>query len=151
MSKKPEGFHSVTPHFVVEGARQAIDLYKAALGAEEMMAMPLPGTDLIMHAAIKVGDSMMFLSDPYDGGDRTPPAKGTVSATAFYHYVDDVDAVFKQAIDAGMTAIADPEDMFWGDRTAVVTDGFGYNWTLATFVREVSEEEMAEAMKQMAG
>lgn len=151
MSKMPEGFHAVTPHFVVKDARKAIALYKAAFGAEEMMVMEMPGAGTVMHAAIKVGNSVMFLSDPFDGGDREPPVEGTVSSNAFYHYVDDVDAAFKRAVEAGMTAKADPEDMFWGDRTAVVSDGFGYNWTLAAYMREVSEAEMAEAMKAMAG
>lgn len=151
MTKMPEGFHSVTPHFVVNGARKAISLYKQAFGAEELMVMDMPGSDMVMHAAIRVGNSVMFLSDPFEGGDRHPPASGTVSSNAFYHYVDDVDAAFKKAVAAGMTAKADPEDMFWGDRTAVVTDGFGYNWTLATYIREVSDEDMAEALKQMAG
>lgn len=150
MTKMPEGFHAVTPHFVVSNARQAIDLYKAALGAEEVTIMQAPGSDMIMHAAIKVGNSMMFLSDPFPGGDREPPAEGTLSSNAFYHYVADVDAAYGKAVAAGMTGKSEPEDMFWGDRTAVVADGFGYNWTLATFVREASDEEMAEAMKNFA-
>jgi len=150
MTKMPEGFHAITPHFVVSDARKAIDLYKAALGAEEVTIMQAPGSDMIMHAAIKVGNSMMFLSDPFPGGDREPPAGGTLSSNAFYHYVADVDAAYAKAVAAGMTGKSEPEDMFWGDRTAVVTDGFGYNWTLATFVREASDEEMAEAIKSFA-
>jgi len=149
MSKKPEGFQSITPHFMVEGAARAIELYKAAFGAETMMVMNMPGTDMVMHGELKIGDSMMFISDPAPDTDRQPPAEGTVSSSAFYHYVDDVDAVYAQAVEAGMTGVSAPEDMFWGDRTAVLSDGYGYNWTLACHVRDVSEEEMAAIMKQM--
>lgn len=150
MTKMPEGFHAITPHFVVSDARKAIDLYKAALGAEEVEIMQAPGSDVIMHAAIKVGNSMMFLSDPFPGGDREPPEDGTLSSNAFYHYVDDVDAAYAKAVEAGMAGKSEPEDMFWGDRTAVLSDGFGYNWTLATFVREASEEEIENALKSFA-
>lgn len=150
MTKMPEGFHAITPHFVVSDARKAIDLYKAALGAEEVTIMQVPGSDMIMHAAIRVGNSVMFLSDPFPGGDREPPAEGTLSSNAFYHYVDDVDAAYVKAVDAGMTGTSEPEDMFWGDRTAVLSDGFGYNWTLATFVREASDDEIAAAIQNFA-
>lgn len=150
MNKRPEGFSAITPVFMVEGAKKAIERYKAAFGAETVMMMEMPGTDMVMHGELKIGDSMMFISDPVPGTDRQAPAEGTLSSGAFYHYVDDVDAVYKQALDAGMTGVNEPEDMFWGDRTAVLHDGFGYNWTLACHVRDVSEEEMAKAMKAMA-
>jgi len=149
MSKRPEGFHTVTPYFMVAGAKSAIELYKSAFGAETKMVMELPGTDMVMHGELKIGDSMLFISDPAPGTDREPPAKGTLSSNAFYLYVEDVDAAFSHAVAAGMAGVSEPEDMFWGDRTAVLNDGFGYNWTLACHVRDVSEEEMGEVMKEM--
>lgn len=145
----PENMHSVTPVFMVDGADKAIALYQSALGAELVGRIEMPGTGKVMHAMFKVGNSMMFISDPIPDSDRQPP-KG-MSSAAFYVYVEDVDAAYKQAVDAGMKGVSAPEDMFWGDRTAVLYDGFGYNWTLATFQREVSTEEMSEIMSKMAG
>jgi PhnB protein len=149
MGKTPEGFHSITPYFMVQGAKAAIERYKAAFGAETRMMMEMPGTDMVMHGELLIGNSMMFISDPAPGTDRQPPVEGELSSNAFYHYVDDVDTAYARAIEAGMTGVSAPEDMFWGDRTAVLNDGFGYNWTLACHTREVSEEEMAAAMKNM--
>lgn len=149
MTNMPENFHSVTPHMMVDGADKALALYEKALGAELLGRMAMPGTELVMHAMFKVGNSMMFISDPVPNSDRKPPED--IASAAYYVYVDDVDAFYAKAVEAGMTGVSAPEDMFWGDRTAVLHDGFGYNWTLATFQREVSPEEMAEAMSKMAG
>ncbi len=143
----PENMHSVTPHFMVDGADKAIALYEKALDAELMGRIEMPGTGTVMHAMFKVGNSMMFISDPVPDSDRTPPTE--IASAAFYVYVDDVDAAYTKAVSAGMKGISAPEDMFWGDRTAVLHDGFGYNWTLATFQREVSPEEMTEMMASM--
>lgn len=143
-----ENMHSVTPHFMVDGADRAIALYEQALGAELMGRIEMPGTGTVMHAMFKIGNSMMFISDPVPNSERKPPS-GTASS-AFYTYVDDVDVAYAKAVEAGMEGISAPEDMFWGDRTAVLNDGFGYNWTLATFQREVSPEEMSEVMSKMA-
>lgn len=150
MSFKPEGFHSITPYFMVDGAKKAIELYEKALGAEVMMVLNAPGTDMVMHGALKIGDSVLFISDPAPEMERQAPAAGTLSSNAFYHYVEDVDTAYEKAVAAGMASVSAPEDMFWGDRTAVLNDGFGYNWTFATFIREVTNEEMEEAMKSMA-
>ena len=149
MTTMPEGFSTVTPHLMVNGATKALDHYVQALGAEVLGRIDMPGTDLVMHASFKVGNSIMFLSDPVPGTDRKPPKDGPAS-TAFYLYVADADASYAQALAHGMTAAGNgPEDMFWGDRTAVASDLFGYNWTFATKIRDVSPEEMMEAMKQM--
>lgn len=143
----PENMNSVTPVFMVDGADKAIALYERALGAELVGRIEMPGTGTVMHAMFRVGNSMMFISDPVPDSDRTPPTG--MSSAAFYVYVDDVDAAYAKAMEAGMEGVSAPEDMFWGDRTAVLHDGFGYNWTLATFQREVSPEEMAEVMEKM--
>ncbi|PCI63950.1 MAG: glyoxalase [Kordiimonadales bacterium] len=146
MNKRPEGMHAITPDFVVRDAAAAIVLYEKAFGAEVGMKMNAPGTNMIMHAEIMIGDSMLYLSDPAPGIERKAPEEGTLSSVAFYHYVDDVDAAYKRAVDAGMVGKNEPSDMFWGDRTAVVNDGFGGNWTLACHVRDVSAEEIDAAM-----
>jgi PhnB protein len=139
----PEGYHSVTPVFVFKDSRKAIDFYKRAFGAEERFVMPGPGGQGVMHAELKIGNSLIML------GDENPhqPCKSAetlgASPIAFYLYVDDVDAAFKQAVAAGSTAQMPVQDMFWGDRVGSVKDPFGYTWTLATHIKDLSPEEMA--------
>lgn len=149
MTGIPTGMHSITPHLMVSDARAALELYQKAFGAEIIHVLELPGTKMIMHASFRIGDSTMFISDEIPGGPRKAPA-GNLSSVAFYLYSDDVDAAFIKAKAGGLDAVSEPEDMFWGDRTAVLHDPFGHNWTLATQLREVSPDEMAETMKQMA-
>ena len=149
MDKIPEGYHSITPHFIVDGAAQAIERYKAAFGAETKLILPRPGSDKIMHGELLIGNSMMFVADPAPGADRAAPPSGAVSSGAFYHYVDDVDSVYAHAISIGMTGVSAPEDMFWGDRVAAVKDIDGNTWKLVQAVRDVSPEEMEAAMEAM--
>ena len=150
MGTIPEGFTTVTPHLIIDGADAAIDLYQRAFGAELLGRMELPGNDdLVMHAMVRVGSGNIFLSDPNSFTTRKPPAGGP-SPVAFYLYVEDVDGAYKRAVEAGMTPDMEPTDMFWGDRNAVVSDRFGYIWTIASHVRDVTMEEMQDAMAQMA-
>ena len=149
MNTAPEGFHSITPYITVNDAAAAIDLYKKALNATGDMRMTLPGTDKIMHACLQIGSSKLFLCDENPDQGMFAP-KDASTGSKFYIYVDDVDAQHKQAVEAGMTEISAPMDMFWGDRMSVLTDPFGHTWDLATHVRDVGEEEMAEALAQMA-
>ncbi|WP_331376025.1 VOC family protein [Sinorhizobium chiapasense] len=149
MARIPEGFSTITPQIVVSDAKKAIDLYQKALGAQSMGVMTVPGSDKVVHSALKIGTSVLFVTDELEQFPRKAP-KGTDSC-AFYLYVDDADAAYKKAVDAGMTSQSEPMDMFWGDRTAVVNDPFGYNWTFATHVRDVPEDEMMKAMESMMG
>lgn len=150
MSYLPEGFSNVTPHLLVSDAKAALALYEKALNATILHVMEMPGTGKVMHAGFKIGNAMLFLSDPMPFMSRKP-AGPDGATTAFYVYVEDVDAAFAHASTNGMKAIdEEPMDMFWGDRTAVVQDPYGYNWTLATKQRDVSPEDMAKAMEQMA-
>lgn len=148
MSTIPEGFHTITPYIAVNNAAEAIELYKNALDATEDGRMMMPDSDKIMHACLQIGASKLFLCDenPEQG---MPAPKDVSSGTKFYVYVDDVDSQHQQAVVAGMTEISAPMDMFWGDRMSVLTDPYGHTWDLATHVRDVTEEEMAEAMAQM--
>jgi PhnB protein len=134
---KPEGYHTVTPVVVVAGAAKLIDFAKQAFGAEEMMRAPGPG-GAIMHAEIKVGDSIIMLSDPMRGESMT---------ASLYLYVDNADAVFKRAVAAGATSDMEPTDMFWGDRMGSLKDPFGNHWTVATHKEDVSPEEMGKRME----
>jgi len=141
----PDGFHSVTPELNVKGAAKLIDFMKQAFAAEEVMRMPGPGGAL-MHAEVRIGDSIVMLMDAV----REPPMPGSV-----FLYVNDVDAVYKRALQAGATSLTEPTNMFWGDRFARVKDSFGNLWGIATHKEDVPPAEMpkrAEAfMKQQGG
>lgn len=140
----PEGYHSVTPYLVVDDAAAAIDFYKAAFGAEEIMQLPMG--DKIGHAEIRIGDSFVMLSDEWpDMGKLGPKARGGATASLMI-YLADVDAAYARAVDAGAEPERPPEDQFWGDRMGSVTDPFGHTWMLATHVEDVPEEEMQRRM-----
>ena len=149
----PEGYHTVTPYLVVENASAALDFYKKAFGAHEVVRMDAPGGK-IAHAEIKIGDSMIMLADEMPGtGARSPKALGG-TGTGVMLYVPDADAVFKQATAAGAKVEMPIADQFWGDRYGKLTDPFGHSWSIATHKEDVAPEEMKrrakDAMSKMA-
>jgi uncharacterized glyoxalase superfamily protein PhnB len=137
----PDGFHTITPHLTVRDAKRAIEFYQKAFGAEVLHVAPAPGGK-VMHAALKIGDSMLMLNDefPEYGGQLAPPAAG--SAVALHIYLDNVDAAFARAVSAGATVKMPLMDQFWGDRYGQVVDPFGHRWSLATHNRDMTQEEM---------
>ena len=141
---------SVTPHLVVDNAAAAIDFYVKAFGAVELGRVPGPEGKLV-HAALQINGSTVMLNDDFPemsgGKSMTPTALGGTPVT-IHLTVTDVDAKFQKAVDAGATVVMPLEDAFWGDRYGVVQDPFGHQWSLGQPVREVSMEEIAEAMKQ---
>jgi PhnB protein len=142
----PKGFHTVTPSLVVRNAAQAIDFYKKALGAEELMRMATPNGK-IGHAELKVGDSIIFLTEESpEMGNKSPQTLGG-SASSLYLYVEDVDKAFQRAIDAGGKSTMPVADMFWGDRFGTFSDPYGHNWGLSTHVQDLSEQEIEKAAK----
>ena len=146
----PEGYHSVTPYLIIDGATQAIDYYKKAFGAVELFRMPAPGGK-IGHAELKIGDSPIMLADEHpEMGYKSPTSWGG-SAVSLMIYVEDVDTVFKQAIAAGGKEQQAVKDQFYGDRTGTLTDPFGHVWTIATHKEDVSTEEMQQRMKTAHG
>ena len=149
----PEGYHTVTPYLAVEDAARAIEFYTQAFGAKEVVRMDAPGGK-IGHAELEIGDSRIMLSDPFPQSSSKPPKDLGGTSFSVMMYVEDVDAAFKRAVDAGATVSMELSDMFWGDRFGSVTDPFGHSWSLATHVEDVPPEEMAErakaAMAQMA-
>ncbi|WP_242343362.1 VOC family protein [Anaeromyxobacter terrae] len=146
----PEGMHTLTPNLVLRGAAQAIEFYKRALGAQEVSRMPAPDGKSIWHAALRVGDSTIFLNDEMPGmGMGAPSANAPVPVTMWL-YVPDTDAAFKRAVDAGAKPTMPPADMFWGDRCAGVADPFGYVWSFATRQKDLSPEEMRRAGEEFA-
>ena len=143
----PPGYHSVTPYLVVSDGAAAIEFYKAAFGAVEHFRMPTPDGERILHAQIQIGDSpVMLAQEIQEFGSKGPNALGG-SSVAMHLYVEDVDAAYDKAVKAGAEATMPPADMFWGDRYGRLTDPFGHVWSLATHVRDVTPEEMAEGAK----
>ena len=145
MAKKapaiPKGYHTVTPNLVVAGAIRAIDFYKKALGAEEIMRFPGPDGK-IMHAEIKIGDSVIMIADEMpEQGAKGPKSLGG-TAVGFFIYGDNVDAAWKRAVDAGATAVVPLADQFWGDRSGCIEDPFGHRWWLATHTQDLTPEEI---------
>ncbi len=142
----PEGYHSITPYLAVDDADRAIEFYKDAFGAEEMVRMPGPDGK-VAHAELQIGDSKLMLSDPFPQSNVRPPTERGGPTASVFLYVEDVDSAFDQATRAGATVTSPLEDMFWGDRFGTVTDPFGHVWSLATHKEDLSEEEIAERGK----
>jgi PhnB protein len=140
----PEGCHTVTPYLMVRGADRAIDFYKRAFGAEELMRMPGPDGKSIMHAELRIGDSPIFLADEFpDMGSGSPQSVGG-TAISLHLYVEDVDAAFKQAVSAGATVQMPVADMFWGDRYGKLIDPFGHQWGMATHKEDLTPQEIGK-------
>jgi PhnB protein len=147
----PEGYHSLTPYLSVHDAAQAIEFYKRAFGAKERGVMPGPDGK-IAHAELEIGDSVIMLADPFEQSSVTPPKELGGRSGALFMYVEDVDAVVQQAVDAGAEVTMPVEDQFWGDRYGKVADPFGHEWQIATHAEDLSIEEIEERGKQaMAG
>jgi uncharacterized glyoxalase superfamily protein PhnB len=129
----PDGYHTVTPYLIVEGAQKLIDFLKQGFGAKETFSMPGPDGK-IGHAEVKIGNSMVMLAD---ANPRWKPTK-----TMLYLYVEDVDAVYKKAVAAGGKSVMEPTNQFYGDRSAGVEDAFGNHWGIATHVEDVPMDEL---------
>ena len=140
----PDGYHTITPYLTLKGAAQAIEFYKKAFGAEEIMRMAGPG-GAVMHAELRIGDSRLMLSEAI----QDPP-----STASLFLYVTDVDAAFQRAVAAGCTVSMPVADQFWGDRFGKLVDPFGIRWSMATHREDVPPAEMKQraqsAMEQMA-
>ncbi len=153
VSPVPAGYHTVTPYITVRGGAKAIEFYKQALGATEVMRFEGPGGS-IAHAEIEVSGSRVMLGDEMpEWGNRGPESLGGASG-GLCVYVPDVDAAFAKAVAAGAKVFKPVMDQFYGDRSGTVIDPFGHVWTLSTHIEDVSVEEMqrrcAEFMKQAA-
>ena len=141
----PDGYHTVTPYLIINGAVQALEFYKRAFGAAETVRMPDP-KGRIAHAEIKIGDSMIMLADEHhEMGHRGPRTLGGTSVSILL-YVPDVDTVFDRAIKAGAKSQRPVADQFYGDRMGTLEDPFGHVWTIGTHIEDVSAEEMKRRM-----
>ena len=141
----PDGYHSVTPAIVVHDGLRALEFYTKAFGAEETLRMPMG--DKIGHAEIRIGDSIVMLSDEWpDMGILSPKSRGGTTVSLMI-YLKDVDAAFGRAIDVGATVERPVQDQFYGDRSGTLIDPFGHRWTLSTHIEDVSPDEMNRRMK----
>ena len=146
----PDDMHSVTPHLICAGAADAIEFYKKAFGAVEAARLPGPGGKL-MHAMIRIGGSAVMLVDEMPEWGALGPKALKGSPVTIHLYVEDADAFFARAVKAGAKVTMPLEDAFWGDRYGKLEDPFGHRWSVATHLRDVSSEELQQAMRKMAG
>jgi len=144
----PKGYHSITPFFIFKDTRKAIEFYKKAFGASERSIMAGPDGNGVMHAEMMFGNSIIMMSDENpDCPNKSAKTYGG-SPIGLYLYVQDVDAAFGKAVEAGCTLQMSVEEMFWGDRMGTVIDPFGYTWTLATHTEDLSPEEIERRAKE---
>lgn len=141
----PEGWHSITPHLVCAGAADAIAFYEKAFGAVELMRLNGPGGQL-MHASLRIGDSTLMLVDENPAWGALGPKSLKGSPVTIHLFVENVDASVERAVAAGATVTMAPADMFWGDRYGVLEDPFGHKWSVATHLRDLSADEIQQAM-----
>ncbi len=146
----PDGIHTITPHIVVRGAGQAAEWYKKALGAQERGRIPVPGGKY-MQIALWFGDSAVMLADEFpEAGVLSPQAIGG-TPVVLHLSTENVEAVWKRAVEAGAEVVQPLQDQFWGDRYGQILDPFGYRWGLAQHVRDVPAQEIARIAAEMFG
>jgi PhnB protein len=144
----PEGYPSISPSLTCKNAALAMDFYKSVFGATEIMRMPGP-EGKIMHAEMRIGDSVIFLNDEFPGM-AVAPVPGTMQSIYLFLYTEDVDAVYNRAVSMGSKVTMPLDNQFWGDRYGKVVDPFGHQWGLAQHVEDVAPEEMKRRQDEMA-
>lgn len=135
----PEGLRTITPQITIDGCAEAIEFFKAGLGAIEVSRAPDPSGKKIWHAQLQIGDSAIFVNDAF------PEMGGNAAPTSMWIYSGDVDGAFKRAVEAGAKGVMPVTDMFWGDRTGTVVDRWGNRWTFAQRVRDMTPDDMRKA------
>lgn len=150
VDKIPQGFHTLTPSFTFKSCKKAIEFYQKAFGATLLDSFPSMDGNGIMHAVMKIGDSLFMMGDEMPGMNKSAETAGG-SPISLFVYVNDVDAAFKKAVDAGATVAFPVGEMFWGDRAGSLKDPFGYQWMIATHSRDMTKDQIrAEAEKFFA-
>jgi len=144
----PDGHHSITPGLTCRDAARAIEFYKSVFGAIELMRMPM-ADGKIGHAELKIGDSKIFVNDEFPGM-AVAPSGSTPQSVSLFLYVEDVDATFDRAVQAGSKVNMPVTNQFWGDRNGHITDPFGHRWGLATHVEDVAPDELERRSKEWA-
>ena len=144
----PEEYNSVTPIFMFKDARKAIEFYKRAFGAQEQFAMPGPDGKGVMHAELRIGNSIVMMGEECQQNPTKSAETIGSSPVSFYLYNENVDEAFRKAVDAGGKALTPVQDMFWGDRVGTVQDPFGYSWMLATHTKDLTPQEIQEGAQK---
>jgi PhnB protein len=145
----PDGYHTATPYLIVDDGARAIDFYKKAFGAKELLRIPAP-ENRIGHAEIKIGDSIIMLADEHPTMDAYGVKHYGGTPVSLLLYVEDADKMFEQAVAAGGTSVRPMADQFYGDRSGTVQDPFGHRWHVSTHKEDVSPEELNRRMAEMA-
>ncbi len=145
----PDGYHHVTPYLSIKGAAAAIDFYKKAFGAVEVVRMPQPD-GRVGHAELKFGDSYVMLADEFPEMNVVGPKTLGNTSVGLLLYVEDVDKTVERAVALGAKIIKPPQDQFYGDRSATLEDPFGHKWTVAVHMEDVTPEEMKRRMAAMS-
>ena len=143
----PDGFSTITPHLIVPDAAKAIEFYKKALGAQEQERFMMPDGKAVMHAQLKIGNSMVMLGNESPPTCLSPKSRGGTSVS-LYLYVKDADAAFENAVETGCTVKMLMSDQFWGDRYGQVEDPFGHQWSFATHQEDLTAEQIAQNAKK---
>ena len=139
----PEGFHSVTPTFTFKDCHKAIEFYKKAFNAKLIDLFPTMNGKGVMHATLKIGNSIIMMGDEMDSANCPKSVETTgISPIGFFVYLADVDSAFKQAVDSGGKVTMPVADMFWGDRAGQIKDPFGYSWMIATHTMDLTDAEI---------
>lgn len=146
----PDGMHTITPHIICANAPAAMDWYARALGAQELVRLMGPNGKL-MHGLMSIGDSKLMLMEEMAECQATGPLALKGTPVTLHLYVDDVDAAFGRAVEAGAAVRMPPTDMFWGDRYSVITDPSGHCWAIATHKQDLSEDEIKANMAKQCG
>jgi PhnB protein len=146
----PKDMHTITPSLAFRGAAGAIDFYKKAFGAQEVMRMPSPDGKYIWHAELRIGDSVFYLNDEMPGSTTHAPSREHPATASLALYVEDADALFQRAVGAGAASVMPVQEMFWGDRMGVVTDPYGHSWMIMTHTRDLTEEEIRRGGEEFA-
>ncbi len=146
----PTGVHSVTPNLVVRDAVGAIDFYRRVFGAQEVARLARPD-GRVWHAELRIGDSVLFIADELPYSSVRAPSPEAFSSTEIRIFVNDADAVFQRALEAGARSLRGMSDAFWGDRMGIIADPFGHTWVIATHVRDVPADEVRRMGEKMTG
>lgn len=142
----PDGFHTLTPHLVVQDAVRAIEFYKKAFGAKEQERHMSPDGKAVMHARMQIGNSLFMLANEFPPMCLSPKARGGTSVS-LHIYTENADVAFDRAVKAGCTVKMPITDQFWGDRYGQVQDPFGHEWSIATHKQDFTDEQLMERAK----
>jgi len=146
----PDGYHTITPYLIVRGGKAALEFYRKAFGATEVLRLDMPDGSLA-HAEMKIGDSIFMMGEENEEYQCPSPLKLGGTPLGLMIYVKDADVAYNQAIAAGATVLRPIKNQFYGDRSGTVTDPFGHQWTVATHVEDVSHEELMQRMMKDCG